>query len=158
MTITNHLLAGSVLALAIHQPVLALPLAYASHFIMDAIPHFGYPGGHNFIEAVRIASKHRLSYYFSIVTAVTFIAVFAILIVNNLWLAIIGGLIAVSPDALMFLNYMLFERKGRMPRGPKLYLYLNLKLHGKIQNERPQYIYIEAFVFMLLSALLLKML
>jgi len=41
MTSTNHVTTGAVIALAVKQPQLAIPLAFASHFVMDAIPHFG---------------------------------------------------------------------------------------------------------------------
>ena len=41
MTSTNHVVTGAVIALAVKQPGLAIPLAFASHFVMDAIQHFG---------------------------------------------------------------------------------------------------------------------
>jgi hypothetical protein len=37
---TNHALTGAILGLSIGHPV-ALPLAFASHFVLDAIPHYG---------------------------------------------------------------------------------------------------------------------
>jgi hypothetical protein len=40
MTATNHALTGAVIALAVKQPVLAIPLAFLSHFAADVIPHF----------------------------------------------------------------------------------------------------------------------
>lgn len=33
---------GAVIALAVKQPALAIPLSFASHFAADAIPHFGF--------------------------------------------------------------------------------------------------------------------
>jgi len=41
MTATNHVMTGAVIALVVKQPALAIPLAFASHFVLDAIPHFG---------------------------------------------------------------------------------------------------------------------
>lgn len=41
MTATNHALTGGLMAIAIPNPMLAVPLAFAMHFAMDAIPHFG---------------------------------------------------------------------------------------------------------------------
>ncbi len=41
MTSTNHVLTGAAIALAVKQPALAIPLALASHFALDALPHFG---------------------------------------------------------------------------------------------------------------------
>lgn len=41
MTAVNHVATGAVTALAIKVPELAIPLALLSHYICDAIPHFG---------------------------------------------------------------------------------------------------------------------
>lgn len=41
MTSTNHVMTGAVIAVAVKQPELAIPLAFASHFVLDSIPHFG---------------------------------------------------------------------------------------------------------------------
>lgn len=39
MFITPHFLTGAAIAVAIDKPELAVPLALASHFVLDAIPH-----------------------------------------------------------------------------------------------------------------------
>ncbi|MFZ1324307.1 MAG: hypothetical protein WAQ57_04090 [Candidatus Saccharimonadales bacterium] len=41
MHTVNHAAAGAGIALAVRQPLLALPLALASHFVLDALPHYG---------------------------------------------------------------------------------------------------------------------
>lgn len=41
MTGINHVLTGSAIAIAVKQPLLAAPLAFASHFLLDVTPHFG---------------------------------------------------------------------------------------------------------------------
>lgn len=41
MTGFSHSTTGVVIALAIHNPALALPLAFLSHFVLDALPHWG---------------------------------------------------------------------------------------------------------------------
>lgn len=41
MITTNHALARGLIALAVHQPALAIPLAFLSYFAMDVLPHFG---------------------------------------------------------------------------------------------------------------------
>ena len=41
MTATNHALTGAIIGLAVPSPWVALPLALISHFICDAVPHFG---------------------------------------------------------------------------------------------------------------------
>lgn len=39
MRAINHALTGAVIGVTVSQPALALPLAFASHFVVDAIPH-----------------------------------------------------------------------------------------------------------------------
>lgn len=41
MTGFSHTTTGVVIALAVHHPALALPLAFLSHFVLDALPHYG---------------------------------------------------------------------------------------------------------------------
>ncbi len=41
MTTTSHALAGAMIASLVKRPYLAIPLAFLSHFVCDAIPHFG---------------------------------------------------------------------------------------------------------------------
>jgi hypothetical protein len=41
VTATNHAATGALIAMAVKQPWLAIPFAFLSHFILDAIPHFG---------------------------------------------------------------------------------------------------------------------
>jgi hypothetical protein len=43
MLLLNHALTGALLGLAIDQPVVLVPVAVASHFVLDSLPHFGYP-------------------------------------------------------------------------------------------------------------------
>lgn len=41
MTGFSHTTTGVVIAVAVHHPALALPLALISHFVLDALPHYG---------------------------------------------------------------------------------------------------------------------
>lgn len=41
MTATSHALTGAMIATVVKKPWLAIPLAFLSHFVCDAIPHFG---------------------------------------------------------------------------------------------------------------------
>ena len=42
MILTPHILAGAVVAAKISNPVIGLPLAFLSHFLLDALPHREY--------------------------------------------------------------------------------------------------------------------
>ena len=48
MTATGHALIGTVIAAKIGNPALAVPIALASHFAADALPHWdtGYHRSH----------------------------------------------------------------------------------------------------------------
>lgn len=42
MVLTPHILAGAVVAVKIQNPAIGLPLAFLSHFLLDALPHREY--------------------------------------------------------------------------------------------------------------------
>lgn len=44
MLLTVHTLTGGLVALAVKDPLLAAPLAFTSHFVLDSTPHFGLDG------------------------------------------------------------------------------------------------------------------
>ncbi len=151
MTITNHLLAGSLIGIAIKQPAFALPIALLSHFVMDALPHFGYEGNKGYSEAL----KHRLSYYVGIVSFVTTAMVVAILCVNGAWLALLTGLVAIAPDGLGVYNYLNYEKHGNKADG--FVELVHIKFHRAIQRyERPWGIFVELLVFLVLTTLLIR--
>ncbi len=41
MTATNHAMTGAIIGLTVSNPVAAVVIAFFSHFVLDAIPHFG---------------------------------------------------------------------------------------------------------------------
>lgn len=40
MFVTVHLLSGTVIASSVPNPLLAIPLAFGSHFLLDYLPHW----------------------------------------------------------------------------------------------------------------------
>ena len=52
MLVTNHVLAGALLGHVAAGPVSALALGVASHFVMDAVPHWG---GYELRDVLHIA-------------------------------------------------------------------------------------------------------
>lgn len=51
MLLSNHTLTGIAIGLSLDNPAVILPVAVASHFYLDAIPHFGNPKL-NFLQPV----------------------------------------------------------------------------------------------------------
>ncbi len=41
MRAINHALTGTLIGLTIGEPLIAIPVAFLSHFVCDAIPHYG---------------------------------------------------------------------------------------------------------------------
>ena len=44
MLVTNHVLSGALIGSAVRRPVPAFVLGVASHFVLDAVPHWGMWG------------------------------------------------------------------------------------------------------------------
>ncbi len=152
MIITNHILAGALIGLTIKQPGVAIIVACLSHFAMDVVPHFGYPGNRGYGEAL----KHALSYAVGIGTALTSLAVVAFLGTRGEWLALATGLVAASPDVIGFYTYLAYERIGR-PSNRVLEV-VHVRFHRAIQwCERPWGVWIELVAMLLLSAILMGM-
>lgn len=146
MTITNHLLAGSIIGLVVTNPALAMPIAFMSHFAMDALPHFGYAGRKGYSEVL----QHRRSYIVGWFTVITSAIVIAFLAWNGLWLALIAGIIAAIPDAFGVYNWLAYEKHGKQATG--WLRILHVEFHRRIQwCERPWGIYIEVVTTTLLG-------
>lgn len=149
MIVTNHILAGAVIGLVIEQPVIAITAALASHFVMDALPHFGYPGNRGYGEAL----KHRLSYGVAIGTMLTSAAVIAFLAYHREWLALGAGLAAAAPDCLGFYSYAKYEKYGKRAEG--VLDVIHVKFHRAIQwCERPWGAWVEIGAMVLLATVL----
>jgi len=41
MTATNHVLTGALIAVTVDRPLLAIVLAFISHYVLDSLPQFG---------------------------------------------------------------------------------------------------------------------
>ncbi len=151
MLITNHVLAGSIIGLTIKEPSLALIIAFASHFVMDAIPHFGYPGRKGYPEVL----KHKLSYVVGFITLFSTLLIILFLMTNNLWFPLLCGIVAASLDIIGWYNYAAYEKNGRFAMG--IVKLLHVQFHRRIQKfERPWGIYIEVVLFVILLSVFLS--
>jgi len=106
MTATNHVLTGALIASALPHPVVALPLAIASHLVLDALPHYGNSKlPHNSRKFLVILSNDAL---------MSLTILILILITQPAhWLLMIScAIIAASPD-LLWLPYWLAELRHR---------------------------------------------
>jgi hypothetical protein len=118
LTATNHVVAGAVIVALIDKPLIALPLAFASHFVLDALPHFGWKERDQKFLYILAAD---MGFAASILISIAFLQ-----LPQWPWL-IAGGIVASSPD-LMWLYYLVYELKGQKKKlGPFA------AFHSKIQ-------------------------
>ncbi len=133
MRAINHALTGAIIGLAIGEPLIAVPAAVASHFVMDAIPHHGDSGNQKArLEMVRSNFFRQLLY------ADAFLCFCLVLLLAtnrpaHWFLAAVCAFAAAAPDLLSFNLYRrALSGKGLQPRT------LYGKFASKIQwFERP---------------------
>lgn len=126
MTATNHVMTGALIGAVITVPALALPLAFASHFVCDALPHFDYPAKLN---------KDSDLKYFSWLAGDMALAASILLSIwalqpANVILIVLCGVVAASPD-LMWLYYQVYKKGKNQASWSRI-----AKFHGRIQKRQ----------------------
>lgn len=123
MLATNHAVSGAILG-ALLPLEIALPLAFASHFVLDSIPHYG----------IKQAERNISLTYKLIVFSDTFVALSMALMLTILhkWSMEAAGWVAWSPDFLWVWYYLAHGRSLRIK--PKNTF---MRFHQNIQLERP---------------------
>lgn len=124
MTGVNHIITGGVIGAVLPQPLIALPLAFLSHFILDMLPHYGdHPDDH--LQTTR--TIHRVI----LVDTMLGVIFFAMLLVwqPTHWPVIMAaGALAQVPDVVWLPNYI------RVRKGVKQKTYNSLmRFHKYIQ-------------------------
>ncbi len=144
MTGTNHALTGALIGGVIASPIIALPVAFASHFLLDALPHYGEKAG----------QRKKL---FKTVVAVDGILLFTgviIAITSQQLLPALSAIAAISPDFFWIYRYIFKEKWGTLDAGPK---HPFNAWHANIQRyERRWGLLVEVPVLLLLFLLNLK--
>lgn len=134
MTATNHALTGAIIGAFLPLP-LAIPIAFASHFILDALPHYGIP------HKLRNTSlRYRLIVLGDTIVA---LSIAAVAIIYRRWNMEIVGWIAYSPDITWVFHYF---RHGKNLQFKTMNKFMDF--HRSIQRyERPWGIIVELIVF-----------
>ena len=142
MTATNHTLTGAVIGALIPIPILAIPVAFLSHFVLDALPHFDDNSGH---------TNKMFLYYLAADCgfAASILLSLMILQPENWALMVACGIASASPD-LMWFPMWLKEISGKKPNpmGPVR------RFHSKIQwaaNKRGILLEIPWFFSMMIA-------
>ena len=139
MTATNHVLTGILVVSVVSNPVIALPLALASHFAIDALPHYDN----------KLIGKDSLAFKI-ILGADMYLASMCLLLVlllgpANAGLLLLGGILAASPDIMWLPDFIAANRQQPQP------VYGSIRrFHSKIQwSTKPKWAWVEAAYFVI---------
>lgn len=152
MTATNHALTGALIGLSISQPVLALPIAFISHFVCDALPHFGLASYEE--RTKKTKTFHKILY---VDAAILSIIIGILLWAGAGWVAMSCLVLAGSPDFVWAYRYIFKEDFGKKPFPPMNIL---SRFHSRIQWSQtliPGF-YIELVYGLIAIGLIIKLL
>lgn len=129
MTATNHALTGATIGLLVGNPLIALPLALLSHFVLDALPHFGIKDPLRsdlpvFTKMLMIDAALCVGIVLALATAQP----------HNWLLASLSAFVATAPDLMWLKGYLRARRQQLVQplRSPVM------RFHAAIQwFERP---------------------
>jgi len=144
----NHAVTGALVAVAVKQPALALPLAFLSHFVIDAIPHYD----HKDLPPHR--GRYQLVLLLDAFFSIVLLGVLTLLVTNTSpWLIFACGLLGILPD-VMWLPYFITGQPSKMSDSKNL-LHLARRFHAWVQwSEGPRGLYVEIIWFVIMFALI----
>lgn len=117
MTASNHALTGAFIGLSVSNPVLALCLAFGSHFVLDSLPHFG--DEHNTLHMTLNGRLFQTILFSDIALCFLIAATFFVLQPSHWFIVVLCAFIATSPDFAWFPDYLAALKKKRKPEhGP----------------------------------------
>jgi len=122
MTATNHALTGAAVATVIAHPLLAIPLAFASHFVCDALPHFD--------SGLEFGKKSMYVYLGGELLAMVVLFTYLVFVagVTNVFYLSLASIVAMSPD----LAWLYYGVKNGDPREHNKQDIVS-RFHSKIQ-------------------------
>jgi hypothetical protein len=128
MMAINHAVMGALIGLTFDEPAAALPLAFLSHFALDAVPHYDSEAKS---KDERLASIE----FFQVQILLNGLLCFLLVIVlastqpKNWLQAAICAFLGASPDFMWIPRYLAVRRTGRIPKTNNWLL----RFHGNIQ-------------------------
>jgi len=119
MLVTNHVLSGALIGAATGRPEVALGAGIASHFVLDAVPHWG-DWGNDTALFMRVAVRDGL-------TGLAVMGAFAAVAPPRVRLAVVAGMVgAALPD---------LDKPSKMFFGRSPFPRVVDNFHGAIQRE-----------------------
>ena len=142
MLVTNHVLSGAVIGAATRRPVPAFALGVISHFVLDAVPHWGKWRGRD--QFMRVAVVDGL-------TGLAAMGAMAAIAPSDTRAAVLAGMAGAALPDLQKPSVVFFGRSP-FPRSVD-------QFHGRIQREAPDRFPREAaagVVFLAAAVMLLR--
>jgi hypothetical protein len=133
------MLTGAVIAAAVQQPWLVVPLALVSHFVLDSLPHFGVAESDSHERNTHPLFRAVLTV--DVIVLLTALVVIPLLFSDKVsgWVLLTGMLAAWIPD-VVWVTHFWRDHKGHAKRQPAWLT----TFHQKIQwFERPPGLIIE---------------
>ena len=150
MTAPNHALTGALIGLTVSNPLLALPLAFLSHFALDAIPHYDPPEQ----DKAKLFNSRRFFVEFLLIGALLCLALVLLLAWRRPehWVvAAICAFLATSPDLFWIPRYRRARKGKTMPPTRNIFL----RFHSWVQwKTGPKLVWLETAWFVSASVLL----
>ena len=141
MQALNHVVFGSLIALIVNEPVIAIPVALGSHFVLDTIPHYG-----NDPKAKRGSKAYNYRIVVDTIASILIVMYFVSYHPPNELLIMICAFVAVLPDLVWPLALTVKHE------GP---IWAFFKFHKTIQHESRKGIYLEIVWFMVSTYLVI---
>lgn len=117
MTAINHALTGALIGLTVSNPVLAVLLAFGSHFVLDSLPHFG--DDHNKLKLTFNGRIFQTILFTDIGLCLLLAGTIFVVQPAHWFVIILCAFIATSPDFLWFPDFLAAIRHKRNPKyGP----------------------------------------
>ena len=141
MLVTNHVLSGAVIGAAVRRPVPAFALGVASHFVLDATPHWGkFESGPGYL---RVAVPDGL-------IGLAVMGAMTALTPRPTRLAVLAGMAGAALPDLDKPSKLFF---GRSPFPPAVD-----RFHKVIQHEAPRRAHYEATAAVIFGSLAIALL
>lgn len=147
MTGINHAMTGALIVSVVSAPIIGLPLAFASHFVLDSLPHYGKDVG-------GISKLTKTLWLIDLIAVPTLVLTLLFSGMQDRYLFIAGIVAAVSPDFVWVYRLFIKEKFGTIPPGPKNKFN---QFHSNIQKyEFKNGVFIEVAVTLCLTLLIFK--
>jgi hypothetical protein len=110
----NHALTGALIGLTVTRPLVAMPLAVASHFVCDALPHYDPELAMTNVSQWISSKKFRVLLYIDGLLCVSFVLLLVVRLggldqPTRWWLPALCAFLATAPDLLWLKQFAQFN-------------------------------------------------